>query len=50
MLINGLLDECRKRKRKVRVRKVRGRKKYRKIKIFWSNVMQRFRCLNIVGY
>ena len=24
---------------------VRRRKKYRKIKIFWSNVMQRFRCL-----
>ena len=26
------------------------RVKYRKIKIFWSNVMQRFRCLNMVRY
>ena len=43
MLINGLLDECRNRSW------VR-RKKYRKIKIFWSNVMQGFRCLNMVGY
>ena len=40
---NGLLDECRKRSR------VKRRVKYRKLKIFWSNV-QKFWCPNMVGY